>query len=365
MKKVLFAMPDLRGGGAEKVLIDILKKIDKKKFEITLLLFTRTGVYINEIPKEVKVICIKEKLKIIPGRFWIRYFNKNPQLFYKYLIKEKYDIEIAFMEGLATKFISYSNNNSSKKIAWVHIDLLRKHWTKEMFLENEEANSYNKFDDIIFVSNDAKKSFEDLFENNISNKKIIYNPIIDEEIIEKSNQIKINFDNFTIISVGRLDKQKGYDRLLRVHSRLVNKYPHKLLILGEGEERENLEQLMKELKIVNSVELKGFVKNPHPYIKSANLYVCSSITEGYPLVVAESLILGKGILATDITGPKEILNNGQYGMICEDSEEGLYKSLQSLLEHKEIIKEYENKSKIGRISLDYKKRIQEIEKLFN
>ena len=64
MKKVLFAMPDLRGGGAEKVLIDILKKIDKKKFEITLLLFTRTGVHINEIPKEVKVICIKEKLKI-------------------------------------------------------------------------------------------------------------------------------------------------------------------------------------------------------------------------------------------------------------------------------------------------------------
>ena len=363
MNKILFVMPNLRGGGAEKVLINILKNMDKRKFDITLLLFNMGEVYDEEIPKEVNIKCIKDIMGPIPYIIWTRLAKYFPKLFYKLVIKDKYDTEIAFMEGLATRFVAYSNNTNSKKIAWIHIDLLRKHWTKDMFLKDKEEEAYSKFNDLVFVSNDAKVSFNSLFKENKSKKHIIYNPIITNEIKLKSNEENIKFRDFTIVSVGRLDYQKGYDRLIKVHADLVNMYPHKLVILGEGPEREKLEMLVEELNVKNTVELKGFIKNPYPYIKSADLFISSSRSEGYPLVICESMILEKPILATNITGPREILNEGKYGILCDDSENGIKDKLQQILENKQLISMYKEKSIQGKKSLDYKSIISEIEKL--
>lgn len=363
MKKILFVMPNLCGGGAEKVLIDILRYIDKKKFDITLLLFNMGEVYDDEIPKEVSVKCIKDVTKFIPDIIWTGLAKYFPKLFYKLIIKEKYDTEIAFMEGLATRFVGGSNNSNSKKIAWIHIDLLKKHWTKDIFLEGKEEECYNKFDDLVFVSNDAKLAFNNLFKENKSKKHVIYNPIITHEIEEKSNEYDVNFDDFTAVSVGRLDYQKGYDRLIKAHADLVNLYPHKLVILGEGSERENLETLIKDLNVEGSVKLKGFIKNPHPYIKSSDLFISSSRSEGYPLVVCESMILEKPIVATNITGPREILCEGKYGILCDDSEEGIKEALKEVLENKNLMHIYKQKSIQGKKSLDYKDVINDIEML--
>lgn len=363
MKSVLFVMPNLGGGGAEKVLIDILKKINKKKFNITLVLFKKEGNYANDIPKEIKVIEIANSFPILPGRIWIKILKKYPKSFYKFIIKENYDVEIAFMEGVSTKFVANSFNENSKKIAWVHIDMLKKHWTDSMYYKDEEKICYDKYNDIVFVSKDAAKSFDKLFKKEYKNKRIIYNPIIDDEITEKAERNLIEYKDFTIISSGRLDKQKGYDRLIKAHSKLVKNFPHNLVILGEGIERENLEKIIRDLGVESSVELKGFMKNPYPYIKAADLYVCSSRTEGYPLVVAETVILEKAILATNITGPKEILDNGLYGKICDDSEYGIYEGIREFLIDKNLVKIYEEKSKIGRSTLNYKKVIRNIEDL--
>lgn len=365
MKKILFSMPNLPGGGAEKVLIDILKNIDETKYKITLLLNEKKGVYLDQIPDYINVQSIEEKVKFVPMKLINKMGKFFPKTLYRLIIKESYDVEVAFMEGLPTRLIGNSNNKKSKKIAWVHTDLLNQHYTKNEFKKNGELNAYNHFDEIIFVSGDAKKSFEKLFKSNVSKKRVIYNPIISNEVLEKSCIENINFEEFTIVSVGRLEQPKGYDRLIKAHASLVKNYPHRLIILGDGSQRKKLESLIDELSVNDSVELTGFVKNPYPYIKKANVFISSSRAEGYSLVVAESIILGKAIISTKTTGPKELLDNGKYGILCENSEDGIYEAIKYICENKNEISTYENLSKQRSKSFDYKLIIKQIESLFD
>lgn len=376
-KKVLFLIRNLQGGGAEKVLCDIVKNMDKDKFDITVMTIYDSGLYIDEIKKNIKYKTFFKELK--PGKNILKKICNvlclrlreltlkiAPKIIYYLKIKEKFDVEIAFLEGMSTKIIANSNNKLSKKIAWVHTDLKNNNWALKFYKNLEEQNHYyNRFNKIVFVSNDSKEKFEEVFINNNITKDVIYNPIISSEIIKKSKLENIVFNDFTIISVGRLVSQKGYDRLIKVHSQLVKLYPHKLLILGEGADRQYLERLIKDLDVEKSVELKGFIKNPYPYIKAADLYVCSSRAEGYPLVVAESIILNKAILSTDVTGPMELLDSGRYGLICNNTEQDLRETIEAILKNKSMISIYEDKSKIRSKDFDYKSIINQIENLIS
>lgn len=362
MKKIMFMIPNLKGGGAEKVLVDILNKIDVNKFDITLILLNNQCVHLEKLNKniKVKILLPNNKFLLKIQKLIVLLF---PKLYYKANIKEEYDVEIAFLEGMATKLISKSPSNS-KKIAWVHIDLLKKHWTKKFFLFNEEAKCYDKFNKIIFVSQDALNSFNKVFENNIVDKKVILNPVIEEDITLMAQEKIEEFKDFTVVSVGRLNNQKGFDLLIKAHAKLVNKYKHKLVILGEGEERKNLEMQIKELGVENTVELKGFIRNPYPYIKAADIFVSSSRTEGYPLVLLEAVVLNKAIVATDVTGNREILNYGECGLMCECSSDDIANKLELFLKNEHLIKEYEKRSEKRKKEFDYKKVIREIEELF-
>lgn len=362
MKKVMFLIPNLNGGGAEKVLLDIINKIDSKRFEVTLILLNKNGVYLDKINKNItiKYLIDEGSIKKKIQKYIITIF---PKLYYKIKIKEKFDVEIAFLEGLATKLIANSLNRNSKKIAWVHIDLLKKHWTKKVYFFNGEERAYSKFNNIIFVSEDSLTSFNILFKSNKSIKKVIYNPIISEDVISLSKEKVIKFDKFTIVSIGRLNKQKGYDLLIKAHSELIKKYDYNLVILGDGEERFALEKLINEFNLNNSVKLIGFVKNPYPYIRSANIIISSSRTEGYPLVMLESIVLGKAIVATNVTGNREILGEGKFGIMCDVSVDSIRDTLEGLIKNKCVIEEYELKARNRGKELDYKLIIKEIESL--
>lgn len=362
-KKILFIMTNLCGGGAEKVLVDIINHMDFEKFDITLFLLRKEGVYLDKLDSRINVIYDAKNMRGIYAKYiqkrFIKYF---PKVFYKHNIINNYDIEIAFLEGLPTKVLAYSSNKNSKKIAWVHIDLVKKHWTKKIYNNNnEEEYCYNKMDDIVFVSNESKGAFKKIFKNNMTNKHIIYNPVIDHEIKDKANEYDVKFDKFTIVSVGRLDYQKGYDRLIQVHAELVKNYDYKLVIIGEGPQRRELEELINKLGVQNSVELKGFINNPYPYMRSADLFISSSRTEGYPLVLLEALVLKKVIIATKITGNNEVLDYGNKGIMCENSTKGIYSALRNILENKELFIELENK--LSKNVTDYKARIKEIEQI--
>ena len=355
MKKILIFVDSLNAGGVTKVLLDLLENINREKYDITVMTLYNQGVYIDEVRKHVKYkYCfnipdvnnnsLKAKLY---RKYWEGMLRLPESFMYKWFVKEKYDIEIAFIHGWSTKFISGSNNKKSKKIAWVHADLVT--WDKvDGVFKNLEHHkkAYSKFDEVICVSQIVKEGIEKKY--NVKNAKVLYNPINREKILKLSNEKidDINHSNkFKLISVGRLSKEKGYDRLLRVVKKLVNEQIGcELLIIGSGKEYDKLNSYIKNNNLEYNIKIVGYKENPYKYVKSSDLFVCSSLSEGYSLVIAESLVLGIPVVSTKCSGPIEILRNGENGLLVENSEEGLYKGIKEIINSGELYMNYKNKA---------------------
>ena len=374
MRKVLIVTDSLRGGGAEKVLYDILKNIDLKKYRIDIFLIFNYGIYkykieelgisieglFNERKDLINNIFYK-KLKSLLIKIYRWIYCKYPFLIKK-LKRKEYDIEIAFLEGYSSVLVANRKNNS-KKIGWIHIDL-EKH---KMINRNLEMESYKKIDKIICVSNDSKISVENLYPELKAKIEVIYNPIPKEEILKNSLKESniYSTEKVNLITVGRLNKQKGYDILLKTHNELLNEgLDYNLYILGEGEERKKLEQYIKDNNIERNTFLLGFKENPYPYIKEADVFISSSRYEGYSLVVAEALCLEKPVIATKCTGPVELLDNGKYGLLAEvENVESLKENMKKLILSEKLRKKYSELSKERAKIFDIKKTMKQIERV--
>lgn len=345
MKKVLFVIESLGGGGAEKVLTTIVKYLDKSKYDITVLLVTEVGIYLKEVKKYCRVVAMLpsydslesfvDKLKYKLDYKYI--YSSSPRKVYKKYIKEEYDIEIAFVEGYATRLIANSPNKNSKKIAWVHIDMKENPYADQYYKSLEEhIECYKNFNDVICVSSSVKKVMEDKFklENNL---KVIYNPIDAHQILEKAKEFTVKKDltKTNIITVGRLENQKGFDRLINaiggINSEKLNIH---LNILGEGSKYNELKDLIHLNKLENTVTLLGFKKNPFPWVLSSDIFICTSRAEGYSLVIAEAMVLGIPIISVNCSGPNELLDFGKYGLLIENSDSAIRDVLCSIVDKK-------------------------------
>ena len=242
------------------------------------------------------------------------------------------------VETFLTKLLSHADLKS-KMIAWIHTELIDNPWPVELGVYKnieEEKIAYSSYDKIVCVSQTAKDSFCKLYGNK-ERTITIYNPIDVDDIRQKAGE-KINRNNQTIhlISVGRLVPQKGYDRLLNAVKRLHEEgYSFKLTILGEGTERNLLEEFISSNDMHSYVSLPGFVDNPYHEIAVSDIFVCSSRAEGFSLVIAEAMVLGIPVISTYCSGPNELLEEGQCGMLVENSENGIYQGLKIVLQHKE------------------------------
>lgn len=373
MKKILFLIYNLDGGGAEKVLLKILEKIDKNKFKIDLFLIKKEGIYLKEFETKFKDITIRtpydnlSKNKLLNRiQYKLKYKKvrkslKNPEIFKKF-IKEKYDTQIAFLEGMSSIYLS--KTECENKIAWVHVDL-EKHRTMTIDKEREIYKNYNK---IICVSNQAKNSFDKIYPEYSNKSTVIYNPIDKDEIIKKSNEEVEKFRDkniVTFIAIGRLNEQKGFDILLKAHKLLKDEnLENNIVILGEGTERKNLEKYILENDLEKSVKLLGFKKNPYPYLKQSDIYILSSRYEGYSLTVAEALVLNKAIISTRCIGPMELLENGKYGLMCNSEDiYQLKECMKKFILNKKLREEYEEKTKIKSKEMQMKSIIEKIENM--
>ena len=370
-KKILFLIESFAGGGVEKVFIDLINNMDISKYDITVMSIWDYGVRKKDLRKDVKYKSIFPNIRGISRVFHNFVEKSDGSLLYKFGIREKYDIEIAFIEGRATKIIGASTNPNSKKIAWVHIDLSQGHWTSRVFRESlqREKECYKKFNDIVFVSNSAKEGFKNLFGDDFDNLQVKYNPIIAEEVVKKAeeevNDIEKPKDKMLLVTSGRLVSQKGYESLLETCNKLnKDSIKYELWILGEGWDRPKLEELMNKYSLSN-VKLLGFKENPYKYIKQGDLFVCSSKNEGFSLVIAEAMILGLPVISTNCSGPNEVLDFGQFGYMVENNEEALYKGLKEIISNDEKLKYYKKKSSERVYFFNYKNRISDIERLFN
>lgn len=347
-KKLLFFHFDLGGGGAEKVLVNLVNNLNPEKYDITVQTIFGKGANRNLLASHIKFKCLFDRPAFGGMRHLFKLFP--PHLLYKLLVREKYDVEIAFLELIPTRIIGGSTNRKSKKFAWIHnttndIDS----FTSAFRNIKEFYDIYSNFDKIAFVSEGAKESFYRIYSVDTPGR-VVHNVLDNSEIIAKSEEvIDITLDKSVInlCSVGRLCGQKGYDRLLRVLKRVseqCNTEWH-LYLIGSGAEKQTLMVQAESLGIIDKVSFVGFQKNPFKYVSKMDLFVCSSISEGYSTAVTESLILGIPVITTNCSGMDELIGQSNAGIIVENNEKSLEDGILTILSNDNLLSDLKSSAK--------------------
>lgn len=389
-KKILIRIGSLRHGGAEKVLVTFLKNLPENKYEIDILLNLYSGKYLAEVPSWINVLYLNKgemittnRLQdIAPKTFRVIYqklLKIFPSLLYQFILKaKKYDIEFAAIHGMRDEILN-SPLKASKKLIWIHNDLKK---TEFHNYTDEEFRKFFGFDKIMVISEKIQKDFENLAKNDSETDKIIriYNPLDTEEILRKSQDSRtknqdIRIDNQklntknqkpTFVSVGTVFPQKGFDRLLKVHKRLLDEgFNHQIQILGDGYDFSTIKKLQQELGVTETSTLFGFTDNPYPIIKKADFYILSSRYEGFPTVLFEAITLKKNIIATDVSGVREMLFDGKLGLIVDNSEDGIYAGMKKALLNPEYFNQYQEHFKGNEMPFNLENSVKAIIKIID
>ena len=366
-KKVLFLLEAFDKGGIEQVTLDIVNNLDPEKYDITVQTFWYGGHCQSLVNPNIKVVPFFFKRYV---RGIIRLIDYlSPKVLYKLFVRGKYDVEIAASDGGVAKVISGSTNKKSKKICWVHMDVMNRGSELKEFKNEQTAYPiYSKFDVIVPVSESCKEKFITKFGHSYK-YCVKKNPLPVQQIIQKSLEI-MPFqygEGLNFVCVGRLEDQKGFDRLMESCAELKSSVQQRfqVYIIGEGSKRSQLEELITKYKLTDTVFLLGFQSNPYTYIKNADAFLLTSRDEAFPLVVGESLIVGTPVIATDCCGISEWLDNGRYGMILENSTEGISQGVKKVLYNPELLDEFRTKISEAQHKISFEKTLSEFEELLN
>lgn len=351
--KVLFLIPSLAGGGAERTLINILKNIDYLLFDVHLVVVDYNGIYCKEVPKQVKVLPLFSNTKLVRVLSLIqKRMGFNKFIVNRFLKKtdSSYDTAISFLDSNFTDLL-FEIPNVNKKITWVHSSYktnqnFYKFYKKESYRNKLLTYRYAKLDAIVFVSDDAKNEFEEIF-GAFKNMPVIYNFMDEKNIHLKADSFEVQKEANIIkfISVGSLFPVKGYDLLILAASKLKEiDVKFKIDIYGQGFLKEELSNLIKTHKLENFVKLKGFVPNPYPYMKNADVFIMSSKSEAMPMALCEAMILGKPVLVTNCSGCREVVNYGDFGVMSNNNIEDLAANMLKLIKDKASIENLSLKS---------------------
>lgn len=346
--KVLFLIPTLGGGGAERVLVNLVNGMNKNTFDITLQTLFKAGINSSFLDKDIK---LKEgKIKQFSGNVLLMKLF-TPSILYKFFIKEKYDVIISYLEGVTARILSGCSDASIKKISWLHTVYKDEAESYYCFRSKAEAlKCYESFDKMVYVSRDVMKEFLNLYPR-LKKNKVIYNTNDDVKIRklaeESLDDVSLS-EVYNIVTVGRLIQLKGFERLIDVHHKLKkNGIKNHLYILGTGELHEKLRQKIVENGDERTVHLLGFCKNPYKVIARCDVFVCSSFREGFSTAVTEALILGIPVVTTCVSGAYEQLGKcNDYGIVTPNSADGLYEGFKTLLDDKSILHQYKNQAQI-------------------
>ena len=354
-KKILFVIPSLRSGGAEKSLITLLSLIDYKKYDVDLLCFRRDGLFYDKIPQQVNVIKGTEKYEMFDGeaKSAIMYFIKKGNfisaidrlkyaektlteeerwiLLQKQLpkITKEYDCAVGYLEGNASYFVS-DRVKAKRKLCYVHNDFKKLGLNKE---KNREL--FEKCDKVVTVSQICLDSLNDVFPEfnekfliieNITSHKIINEYAKEGEPYEKSTGC------FILNTVGRLAEQKAIDLAVKAGAILKERgYRFRWYHIGIGELKEEIESLIKKLNLEEEFILLCEKSNPYPYIGQCDIYVQPSRYEGKSIAIDEAKCLCRPIVTTDFTTVADQITDGVNGLVCKMTETDIADKIESLL----------------------------------
>lgn len=316
--QIVFLIPSFSTGGAERNVIHVANKLSKEGVNIQFIVINSSGELRNTLNTDINVISLNSSRMSMAIPKLTRLLNKDrPEVIMSTLTQASLALMIArFFLDYKPKIIlrvecvlsKMINDEKHNNIFFHLFPLLIRHLFKQ-------ANW------LIAISKGVKEDLETTFGIKRDIIRVIYNPAIPENLTELAQQ-QVDHEWYAnkilpvIIAVGRLTKQKSFDTLIKAFERVNLKCKARLVILGDGPERKRLEQMTEELKISESVWMPGIVQNPYKYIKKSDVFVLSSVYEGFGNVLAEALACKISIVSTDCkSGPAEILNYGKYGRL--------------------------------------------------
>ena len=331
MKKILFTAYDLNVGGIEKALVTLLNKLND--YDITLVLEHKEGIFLNLIPKNIKVI----EYKVSTSKFTIfrKIYNRLKLILFTRKIKNKYAFSCSFatysIPGAHIALAASSNN-----CLYLHANyyVLYNNDAKKMseFLDSVMIKRFKK---LVYVSKENMLSITSHY-NNISEKGIVCNNLIDDDMINKLSYKEINekFDGITFVNIGRHDeKQKQLINLFNATKKLtLESYKFRLYLIGDGPDTKMYKDFVSKNNLDNNIIFLGRKENPYPYFKKASATVLSSKYEGYPVVFLEAMTLNCPIISTKVSDWKEL--DREYGIF----DDNIYNAMKEFLDHGFIIK---------------------------
>lgn len=362
--KLLFVINSLRAGGAEKVMVNLVNNLDQKKYDITVFTLFAGGVNKQFLRPGVKVI---EHYRKAPKGFVYICKLFSPKMLYKHFIKEEYDMVIPYLQGICTRIVAGAPAGV-KKIAWIHSFMKNRHHN-HFRSEKEMARLYRSYDKVACVSEYWCTKVKE--ETGVGDKAIVvYNTHDVHGIMQMAKQPVEEMENLgelKIVAIGTLYYIKGYDRLLRCLKKLRDEGQRfHMYFVGDGEQRGELEQYVSENEMSDFVTFYGYQKNPYQYLSKADLFVCSSISEGFSGTVSEATILGIPTLTTRCSGMDEILGkNNEYGIIVENNEDALYEGLKDLMINREKLALYKEMVKDRSSFFSSESTVRCVEKLID
>ena len=338
-KKILFINGHLNTGGVERSLVDILKHIDLKKYEVELLLLEGFGDYYNEIPNDIHIYLynlneasgpfIKTMWKNLKkGHFFMFFFRLLmllSKIFSKRILKgikpftilshKKYDIVIGFRPNAPTLFATYIIK-AERRISWWHHGSMDLNKKQKSDLENEYLNN----DKIITVSKGTADLLRSNFPNIANKILVIPNMVCREDISNKSDNKEIKLSNdLKIITIGRMSPEKNIETCINVGKELLkSNLSFHWYIIGDGICFDRIKSLISDNKVEQYFTLTGKLANPYTYLKKADLLFHPSLVESQGLTILEAMALEIPVICVESAGPREFIKNGENGFIIKN-----------------------------------------------
>lgn len=364
MKKILFVINTMGRAGAEMALIEMLSQIEPEEYEVSLFILSGQGELVHDLPAHVRLmneyvddtsVLSKEGTNRLI-RNLIRNSLRSGALFYRipYLVKnacimlakgtlslnkltrrlladsarrfpEEYDLAVAYLEGGASFYVD-AYVKAKKKAAFIHVDYNQAGYNRSL-----DAQIYPHFDRIFTVSEEVRQSFLTAYPECASKTENFHNMLNAERIREKSKLpggFSDEYDGFRILTVGRLYAQKAFEISIEAMKLLKEAgIDARWYVLGEGEERQHLEQLIRQYHLEADFLLLGAKDNPYPYFVQTDIYVHASRFEGKSIAIQEAQILGCPMIVSDCSGNREQVENEADGLICELSAESIKEAI--------------------------------------
>lgn len=308
-------LPSLRGGGAERVMLYLAQGFAEKGYELDLVLAKCEGSYLNEVPENINVVDLKAERVVTALPALVRYLRRAQP--------------VALLSAM-----DHSNIIAlwARKFAKVRVRaVVSVHTTFSLGAKNSNSRArlipyiarwcYGWADGIVAVSQGAADDLSNTIGLPRERIRVIYNPVVVPGLFKQAMELVdhpwfLTSEPPVVLSVGRLTTAKDYPTLLQAFSLVIKERPARLVILGEGEARAELETMVQNLGLEHVVSLPGFAKNPYAYMSKARVFVLSSLWEGFGNVLVEAMACGTPVVSTDCpNGPAEILENGRWGQL--------------------------------------------------